>query len=139
MKPTNLFLISYFLFLISFSAIAQPTITFTPSEGTTLTRSDVDDILAANGLDRESEFHAIIENTTLIAPGDDNSGTGVFQNCKYLLSVDLTDVKTIETAAFYGCDRLTSAIGPNVTDIGGRSFYECSSLSTISFPNAKNI
>ena len=99
--------------LLCYSAVtyAQPTITFSPSSGNTLTKEDVDSILAANGLDRESEFYATIGS----------------------------DVTTIDNRTFRECRYLLSVEGPNVTNIGDSAFMYCFSLATADFPNVSVI
>ena len=87
----KLFLLAM-IFCCSADATAQPTITFTPSAGTTLTYDDVSKVLAANELTRDSTFHAIIENATVVG-GSAFAGSG-------LLTVDLGDVITIRSFAF---------------------------------------
>ena len=70
----------FFLFLISFSLFAQPTIIFTgnPRYHWILRKERVDSVLTKNGLTRDSEFHAVIENTEAIA-------ISAFLNCSKLI------------------------------------------------------
>jgi len=84
-KNQLLFLVAIATFILGSSLLAQPTIIFTPSVGDTLRRVDVNATLEANGLTRDCEFHAIIEDATTIAQG--NMFYGVFMDCSNLLSV----------------------------------------------------
>ena len=83
MKKTILHLTIAILLCYSVSVSAQPTITFYPSDGTTLTRQDVDNTLEAHGLTRESEFHAVSDVVEI---------DGVFYDCIGLLSIYLPNV-----------------------------------------------
>ena len=88
MKPLIKFFLLAIILCYSADATAQPTITFTPSAGTTLSYDDVSKVLATNELTRDSNFHAIIENATVI-------GANAFVGCG-LLTVDLGDVIAIQ-------------------------------------------
>jgi len=121
---------------------AQPTITFSPRSGTTLTRADVDTTLALHGLTRNSEFHAVIVGATVMADGTFiTSGTtttvsnGVFQQTRNLLSVSSSTVLKIGIGAFTQCDRLATVSIPNATWIDIGAFMNCSTLVNVDFPN----
>ena len=142
MKITKLFLIIAIILCYNYSAKAQPTITFYPSDGKTITQTDVNNTLEANGLTRESEFHAIIEVATVIEDykGDYNPyKANVFWLCLNLLSVSSSSVDTIGSGAFWNCTNLNSVDFPNATYIGDHVFVRCYSLISVSFPNVKVI
>ena len=48
-----------FCFVSPLLVVAQPTITFVPSDGTTITETDVDNTLYSYGLTRIDSFHAV--------------------------------------------------------------------------------
>ena len=77
MKKTLIYVL--LLLAVATTLNAQPTITFTPSDGTTLTYVDVDSTLAANGLTRDSEFHAV-SNAEIV-------GANAFYRCAGLTTV----------------------------------------------------
>jgi len=100
MKKLQIILTIAAIFCFTNKATAQPTITFYPSNGTTLTRADVDATLEANGLTRDSEFHAVIEEATEI-DGAETYEDGVFYMCGFLLSVSSVSVLIVGDYAFY--------------------------------------
>jgi len=114
-----------------------PTIIFTPSSGTTLTRADVDATLSANGLTRYSEFHAVIEGATEIAGGS-HVTNAVFSQSR-ILSVSSFTLTSIGKIAFYECSSLTSVDFPLVTSIDFSAFSRCSSLVSVDFPLVTSI
>jgi len=125
MKP----LITFFLIAISFcyTTTAQPTITFYPSDGTTLTRQDVDNTLAAHGLTRDSEFHAVIEEATEI-------GSFAFISIKNLISAKSSSVIIIRVNAFMNCNNLVTVNFP-VAEILEPNSFKSSGLVTADFPS----
>jgi len=81
--PLTIFLI---MIATTNNTTAQPTITFYPSDGKTLTQEDVTNTLTANGLTRESEFHAIIEIATHLeydpeSTHSNHTHKGAFYSC----------------------------------------------------------
>jgi len=88
MQPLVKFFLLAIILCYPVVATAQPTIIFTPGAGTTLTYDDVSKVLVANELTRDSNFHAIIENATVIG-ANAFAGSG-------LLTVDLGDVIAIQ-------------------------------------------
>jgi len=88
MKNKIKFLIIALLFCCSAVTIqAQPTITFFPVNGTTLTYAMVSNSLDNLGLTRASQFHAICSNTVVI--------DFAFHECTGLLSIDLGETERI--------------------------------------------
>jgi len=131
MKNAKHFLVALWLIMMTTTITnAQPTITFYPSNGTTLTRADVDATLEAHGLTRECEFHAIIENTVFI-------DFFAFNVCKNLLSVSSFSVEIIGKNSFRACINLSSIDFPNVTTIHSSAFLGCEGLEEIVLPTVK--
>ena len=114
-----------------FSLFAQPTITFIPSDGVTLTRADVDSTLEANGLTRESEFHAVSDAEKI--------GTSAFMNCYNLEMINFSVSKLIGGNAFYRCESLIDANFPAVRLIDNSAFMHCENLTSINFPSIAKI
>jgi len=129
-QPILLFLA--ILLCYSAVAVAQPTITFSPSSGNTLTYEDVNNIIAANGLNKESEFYAVIENAAAI-------GAYAFLAHINLLSVDLGSVIFIHDYAFGSCSTLTTISSDNVIEIREQAFFHCTNLEYADFPNATTL
>ena len=75
---------------------------------------------------------------TQIGKSDDTNITGVFENCKNLVSVTLpSSVTTIGSYAFYGCNSLTNINLSNCTSlqtIGNYAFWNCKGLISITLP-----
>ena len=110
MKNLTIFTILLFVFCYAASITAAPTITFYPSDGTTLTRQDVDNTLTAHGLTRDSEFHAVIEVA-------EKTNREAFAFCIALLSVYSSSVIDIGAVAFSNCTNLTSIHFPKIEQI----------------------
>lgn len=65
---------------------------------------------------------------------NEDSGTGIFQDCKALKSVVIKSGK-VPSGCFKNCDNLKFVtINPNVTIIGGAAFQNCESLFEIDIP-----
>ena len=56
---------------------------------------------------------------------------GAFQNCGYLVSINLPNVETIEENAFNGCWKLETVIIPSATSVAGNAFTNCGSITTL--------
>ncbi|MCL2040088.1 MAG: T9SS type A sorting domain-containing protein [Bacteroidetes bacterium] len=111
---------------------AQPTITFSPSSGTTLTMQDVIITLTMSGIG-DNPFHAVIENATII-------GEVVFVSTQdQILSVTAESVTEIKMMAFVAQSLLTEISLPNVEIIGEGAFAGCSVLETLSLPKIESI
>ena len=126
------------LIIVSTNLFAQPTIIFTPSDGVTLTREDVDKTLAEYGLTRDAltqdnRFHAVIEIATKTA------FDGAFGFCEVLLSVISYSLTEIGNRTFTGCYSLNSVLLPNVEKLGDYSFHGCPNLTSISFEKVTSI
>ena len=61
-------------------------------------------------------------------------GSGAFENCYRLISVNFPKCTTIDYRAFFGCSSLITASFPVCTTIGYNAFAWCYSLTTLSFP-----
>ena len=59
-----------------------------------------------------------------------------FQNCKYLISINLDNVQTIGDYAFNNCAALTSADMPVVQAIGANAFNSAVKLALVTLPKA---
>jgi len=152
----KLFLIAI-LFCYSAVAIAQPTITFTPSSGTTLTREDVLNSLAANGLGPNNIF-----NVTVTFSGSPFVTSFIGDSAFSKMGVSICNILApveIGRFAFAGCINLShiSALATTIGDsafrmsnisnanfqqalhIGVGAFDGCSDLTTINFPLVKTI
>jgi len=115
MKKINCLLVAL-LFCYSAVAMSQPTITFFPNNGTTLTAAEVNTILAANELTKESKFHAVG------GIGIDTIGDYAFEGCFGLLSANFSNVVSIGKSAFIRCTNLSQVIFPNATIIRNEAF-----------------
>ena len=149
------FLVALWLIMMTTTITnAQPTITFYPSNGTTLTRADVDATLEAHGLTRECEFHAIIENTVFIdffafnvcknllsvsSFSVEIIGKNSFRACINLSSIDFPNVTTIHSSAFLGCEGLEEIVLPTVKWIHDGAFWDCKNLRSINLPKILSI
>ena len=69
------------------------------------------------------------------------SGTGSFQGCTSLQSVDLPSLTTISGSnSFYRCTSLQSVDLPSLTEISGSSaFRDCTSLQSVNLPSLTTI
>ena len=138
MKKTKIFTL-LFVFMLSINVYAQPTITFTPSSGATLTRADVTNILATNGLTRDDAFHAVITNADSIANVLTYlTPSGVFQDCIGLLSVSSTTLIVVGERGFEDCSALTTIDFPNLTTVRFNAFLNCD-LQTVNLPNVNTV
>lgn len=63
-----------------------------------------------------------------------NIGSGTFESCYRLISVNFPKCTTIDYRAFFGCSSLITASFPVCTTIGHNAFTWCYSLTTLSFP-----
>jgi len=63
----------------------------------------------------------------------------VFANNNYLVTVDLSQCKTVGYNAFNSCKNLESVNMSVVNKIGSRAFMQCSSLTTVSLPTCTSL
>lgn len=67
-----------------------------------------------------------------------NIGSGAFQDCIGLVSIEIPLVTSIGEYAFYGCEKLMSIAGDNTlwltTSIGKSAFCNCKQLRSLDFP-----
>ena len=78
----------------------------------------------------------------ILSEGLESIGTRAFQNCIYMVSVDLPDsLKTMESHAFYKCGALRQiSFGTGLESIAQYTFYNCASLLQIHIPgNVRSI
>lgn len=61
------------------------------------------------------------------------------KNDKYITSVDLNKVTTLDASAFRGYDSLQTISGEEITLIKENVFYDCTALQQFNFPNLKAI
>ena len=68
------------------------------------------------------------------------TGSGAFENCISLTSIDLpSSVTTIHASAFRGCTSLSSVkLNKGLLSVGSSSFQNCSSLESIAIPATVN-
>ena len=66
-------------------------------------------------------------------------GREAFASCKELKTVDLPNVKIIETSAFSYSTALSSVNLPNVTTIGDSAFKNCTALTSVDLPNITTV
>lgn len=66
-------------------------------------------------------------------------GTGVFRQCKKLVTANLPSLSNIGTSTFWSCGLLENVNIPMATAIGQSCFYGCKSLKTLDLPKAGSI
>lgn len=74
-------------------------------------------------------------STDLYAYGADYIGTEAFKSCG-ILSINLGNIRSINTATFENCLSLSSVVGADsVQYISGIAFKSCKALTSVSFPS----
>ena len=68
-----------------------------------------------------------------------NITNGQFFNCPNIVTVNMSNVKTIGKTAFRLCNNLAEVYMPSVIEIGEMAFEECASLANVNMSNVKTI
>ena len=68
-----------------------------------------------------------------------NITNGQFFNCSNIVTVNMSNVKTIGKTAFRLCNNLAEVYMPSVIEIGEMAFEECASLANVNMSNVKTI
>lgn len=61
-------------------------------------------------------------------------GTGAFDACSSLLTVNMPNVSTVPPMCFFSCSSLNYINALQITSIGNQGFYRCLSLKSLEFP-----
>ena len=126
-------------------SIPIPTIIFKASQGTTLTRHDVNATInpQANEIVAAGGYIAVIDDdvTGIGARAFRGSGDGFESNSLnlFLLEVSGKNVSTISNFIFISCINLVKVDFPVATTVGLDAFRGCSSLVSVNFPFVKTI
>ena len=137
---------------------AQPTISFSASDGNALTVEDVEyTLMRYSSVDKSfnsstSPFHALIGGARAVGisafalrPILSVKGSvaevaeGAFNNCPLLSSVELPSTQVIGNLSFAGCPSLTRVLFPAVDVVTEGAFLKCDNLYDVSFPVAHTI
>lgn len=80
---------------------------------------------------RNLDLGQYVSSTTL--------GTGAFDACSSLLTVNMPNVSTVPPMCFFSCSSLNYINALQITSIGNQGFYRCSSLKSLVFPYIETI
>ena len=138
MKRNILVFILIFLISINVSYSKVPKITFKPSYGTVLTKTDVDNILNEYNLRHDfakrDKYECIIDNsvTKIGEEAFDDNGMVKLTLSKNLISIG--------KRAFVSCYNLTNVVFPESLEVIEQSaFSYCLKLKSITFPKNSNL
>ena len=136
---TFISVIATFIGASNLFAEEPPTIIFTPSSGTILTRADVDSTLELHSITSTDFFHAIIVDAIETKDHIPSQESSCFYNRKNLLSVSSESIEIIGVRAFLHCSELKFAYFPNAITVGRSAFYGCLNLKEALFPKVIKI